>query len=285
MAQCRNCSEVFADGLKFCTRCGTPATGTDSTVACASCGATIAQGKRFCTTCGTPVGVTTPVTNQQAVPMPPPHSRPPVTPTMPPPSARPPMPTQTAHSVTRRTRRDGWPTTRLRPATSKQRLSSSSATTAQCGQLWRNSSAAAAQTARKSNSTVLVAVLLLGIFVALTAGGYLAYRHLTTVPATEQQASTVGSTESTSPDALGVTGGNSDSNGKSVCTQSGRCRFFKANPQRHALWPPLRNASQCWECAHGDDIDFAARRRSGNSHAARLGTTVWWRCERCRHQR
>ena len=77
---CAKCGAQIKEGLKFCTKCGTPigavAASTAQAVSveppktvplCAKCGAQIKEGLKFCTKCGAPVGVAA-VSTAQAVP-------------------------------------------------------------------------------------------------------------------------------------------------------------------------------------------------------------------------
>jgi len=65
IVMCTKCHSRFAEGVKFCGRCGNttfqPVTGelhpsTPATVTCARCRQTYAAGTKFCGRCGVPIG-------------------------------------------------------------------------------------------------------------------------------------------------------------------------------------------------------------------------------------
>ncbi|MBR1422224.1 MAG: zinc ribbon domain-containing protein, partial [Ruminococcus sp.] len=53
MANCPNCGNPVADGVKFCASCGTPIQNLVNTGICSICGNTLAPGAKFCPVCGT----------------------------------------------------------------------------------------------------------------------------------------------------------------------------------------------------------------------------------------
>lgn len=52
MSQCPNCKAEVADGVKFCTKCGT-AIVKEEKIQCPKCSSMLAAGVKFCTVCGT----------------------------------------------------------------------------------------------------------------------------------------------------------------------------------------------------------------------------------------
>ena len=59
---CTNCGNELKPGQKFCTKCGTPVTATQSKAiggeTCPNCGNALKPGQKFCTKCGSPVAAT-----------------------------------------------------------------------------------------------------------------------------------------------------------------------------------------------------------------------------------
>lgn len=197
MARCSTCGEDMAAGLKFCTRCGSPAAAAPSDARCPQCGTPQTAGKRFCTGCGAPLGGVTnqaaQLPQQPAMAPPPPGggfpqaARPPM-PTPPPgqaPYAQPSYPQPPGHRPPAATYPSGaGPSPVGGQAPAGAPYSSQGFPGLQASPL-----GGPPTPAKRSGGGMLVALLLLLIFGALGVGGYLAYRHLTGTPEGEAQQS------------------------------------------------------------------------------------------------
>lgn len=53
---CTKCGQTLAEGVKFCSNCGTPVEQQQSKAFCPTCGAKLEPSAQFCTACGIKVG-------------------------------------------------------------------------------------------------------------------------------------------------------------------------------------------------------------------------------------
>lgn len=53
IVRCPNCGSALADGMAFCTNCGTKAESAPAPRTCPNCGNVVPEGMAFCTGCGT----------------------------------------------------------------------------------------------------------------------------------------------------------------------------------------------------------------------------------------